>query len=82
MVTIDESIELIRVKHISMHRVYGKILVLLAEGYISKQIGALTNYSPRTIEDFIQRLKDAHGAKTQAHLITICFQKKILKINE
>lgn len=58
---------------------YYKIATLISEGKMSKEIGAVLNLSPRTVETYIINLRDAFQAKTQAHLIAILFKKGILK---
>lgn len=57
-----------------------KIILFIAEGLTAKEIGNLLELSPRTIEMRINKLKEILEAKTQAELISIMYQKMILKI--
>lgn len=81
MISIDDDIEVLPTKNKqALQAQHRNILMLIAEGNTAKEIGAKTNYSSRTVEALIVRMRDEYGAKTQAHLISICYQKGILKI--
>jgi DNA-binding CsgD family transcriptional regulator len=56
-----------------------EVLVKLAEGFTTIQIGQLFNTSHRTVGSQVEKLRTKMNAATQAHLIAIAFRKKIIE---
>lgn len=55
------------------------LLVYIANGLTSKQIGKILGKSNRTIETRIQYIRNAFLASNLPHLVSICFKANILK---
>lgn len=50
-----------------------KIVQLLSEGFVVKEISDVTGTNARTIESRIKKLRRITGAKTSAHLVAKYF---------
>lgn len=59
--------------------IYIDIVQYLSNGFKSKDIAALLNLNPRTIESYIQRLLSKYEAKSQAHLVAIFLRSELIK---
>lgn len=58
-----------------------RILKLLSSGLTSKEIGDKIGLNWKTVEGYVSILKVKLKAKNVAHLISLGYQKGILKIN-
>lgn len=55
------------------------IVKMLSEGKKPAEIGSKLNLAKRTIESYIDRIKDSHMAENSPHLVGIFFRKKLIE---
>lgn len=65
-----------------LHHVYRDIIERMAAGESSEEIADEIGTTPETIHTYRQKILTILKANTAAHMISICYQKGILKINE
>jgi DNA-binding NarL/FixJ family response regulator len=59
-----------------------QVLQLLAEGHSAKEIGALLEISPRTVETHKYKMMDELGAKTTAELVQYAIRHGLVSLGE
>lgn len=55
------------------------ILELLSEGNKGEEIAKKLNLSRRTVEKYIEYLKQVHAARNSTHLVAIALRDKIIQ---
>jgi DNA-binding CsgD family transcriptional regulator len=56
-----------------------KAIRLLSRGYSTIEVGDKLSVSHRTVEKWLEVLREAYRAKTTVHLVAIFFRKGIIK---
>ena len=56
-----------------------EVLILAAQGYTAKEIGASLRISPRTVEAHRRRIKDKLGLDNQSELVLYAVRNGILE---
>lgn len=54
------------------------IIRLLSQGFKAQEIADQLKLSRRTVEKYLETLKELYEAKNQTHLVAICLREKII----
>lgn len=68
-------------KYRRLEAIESTVIQMLSEGKGASQIGDILGYSSDTAETYIYRIRQKYNAKNTPHLISIAYQKGILRID-
>lgn len=55
-----------------------KIITLLAQGKVDKEIAPVVNLKPRTVKQYVDNMKQKTGTYNRTNLIAFAYENKIL----
>lgn len=55
-----------------------EIAILLSQGHTSKEIGQRLNISPRTVEVFIDKVRDKTGTRNRIHMVSFLLANDLI----
>lgn len=56
------------------------LITKIADGYLTKEIAAIYNLNPKTVDSYRTRILKSFGLKNGAHLVSFAYQHNLLTV--